>query len=200
MSLFQHYLLKKSTQRILSRKIGDKGFSLIELVVVIAVLAALAAIALPNFLGISDDASVRSAQTAAVNAMKECQATWARGKRDVTGASIQYFNNHTPTAPAFIDISEFLVYSFPASSTTPPSSYNLAPAQLTDVYMQCFDGTNAAPAKKDLISQPTTTGKFPTFVVRQNGVRECSSGIEASYPDTFNIGCTGASGAIGAWE
>ena len=143
MSLLKTYLLKPSTKRVLNRKPGEKGFSLIELVVVIAVLAALAAIALPNFLGISDDASVRSAQTAAVNATKECQATWARGKREVSpAADAQYFNGHTPSQQAFIDVSEFLVYSTPANSSNWPAF-----STLTDVQMQCFDGKNVQGSK-----------------------------------------------------
>ena len=55
MSLLQAYLRNPRTQRVLSRKPGEKGFSLIELVVVIAVLAVLIVIALPNFQGVTDD-------------------------------------------------------------------------------------------------------------------------------------------------
>lgn len=194
MSLLQAYLLKPSTKRVLNRKPGENGFSLIELVVVIAVLAALAAIALPNFLGISDDASVRAAQTATVNAMKECQATWARGKRDVTGTDTQYFNGHTTAVPAYVDVSEYRVYSAPADSTYPKYT------ALSNTEMQCFNGTNAAPAKKQMVAAPTTPGKFPTFVVRANGRRQCESGNGTTHDETFNIGCSGASNSVGSWE
>ena len=57
MSLLQAYLQNPRTRRVLNRKPGEKGFSLIELVVVIAVLAVLIVIALPNFQGVTDDAA-----------------------------------------------------------------------------------------------------------------------------------------------
>ena len=72
MSLLQAYLRNPKTQRVLSRKPGDKGFSLIELVVVVAVLAILAAVAIPQFTSINDKAAVAAAQNSLAQIVKEC--------------------------------------------------------------------------------------------------------------------------------
>jgi len=190
MSLLRAYLLRPTTQRALSRKPGEKGFSLIELVVVIAVLAALAAIALPNFLGISDDAAVRAGQSAGVNYFKECQATWARGKR----ASTETFNQG-----ARPDINEFAIFSYPTGVTLVAASIPTASTQ----DMECFATvTGTITAKKDIWIVPTIPNKSPKFVVRANGTRECISGTLAvgTNDDSYNTGCSGASGAAGAWQ
>ena len=72
MSLLQAYLQSPKARRVLNRKPGDKGFSLIELVVVVAVLAILAAIAIPSFTSISQEARVAGAKSALANLAKEC--------------------------------------------------------------------------------------------------------------------------------
>ena len=84
MSLLQAYLQKPSTQRVLSRKPGEKGFSLIELVVVVAVLAILAAIAVPAFMGMQEQAANAAAQTNLKNAYKECAYKTARAESSLT--------------------------------------------------------------------------------------------------------------------
>ena len=121
---------------------------MIELVVVIAVLAALAAVALPNFLGISDDAAVRAAQAAGINYFKECQATYARGKR----TTAEVFNSGNRP-----DVSEFAIFSTPGPSTV--AAGNFIPDE-SDADLQCF---TAAKAKKDMWMLPTTSRKFPNF-------------------------------------
>ena len=79
MSLLQAYLKNARTRRTLSLKPGDKGFSLIELVVVIAVLAVLIVIALPNFQGVTDDAAASAGKKWLVDAFTECTVARTRG-------------------------------------------------------------------------------------------------------------------------
>ena len=74
MNLLQAYLQNPRTQRALSRKPGEKGFSLIELVVVIAVLAVLTAIALPNFLNQTKKAAATEAKQQTSSIFKQAHA------------------------------------------------------------------------------------------------------------------------------
>ena len=99
MSLFQAYLRNPRTQRVLSRKPGEKGFSLIELVVVIAVLAVLIVIALPNFQGVTDDAAASAGKKWLVDAYTECTVARTRGQAATTEVTAPLINGgaFTPT-------------------------------------------------------------------------------------------------------
>jgi len=74
MTTFQQYLSHPKTRKVLSKKPGEEGFSLIELVVVVAVLAVLSAIAIPNFTNISNKARAVAASSTLTTIVKECAA------------------------------------------------------------------------------------------------------------------------------
>ena len=95
MSLLQAYLRNPRTQRVLSRKPGEKGFSLIELVVVIAVLAVLIVIALPNFQGVTDDAAASAGKKYLVDAYTECTVARTRGIASSTEITAPTVNGGT---------------------------------------------------------------------------------------------------------
>jgi len=72
MTFLQAYLKNPKTKKVLSKKPGDEGFSLIELVVVVAVLAVLSAIAIPSFTSIADKARSAAAANTVAQVAKEC--------------------------------------------------------------------------------------------------------------------------------
>ena len=77
MTALQAYLQNSKTRKVLSKKPGEAGFSLIELVVVVAVLAVLAAIAIPAYNNITEKGRTSAAKTALANAAKECAVSKA---------------------------------------------------------------------------------------------------------------------------
>ena len=78
-SAYTRFAANPRVKAVLSRKVGEEGFSLIELVVVVAVLAILAAVALPNFLGVQKDAQVATAKNTLATIVKECVTSSLRG-------------------------------------------------------------------------------------------------------------------------
>ena len=77
MTALQAYLQNSRTRKLLNKKPGEAGFSLIELVVVVAVLAVLAAIAIPAYNNITEKGRTSAAKTALANAAKECAVSKA---------------------------------------------------------------------------------------------------------------------------
>ena len=79
MTPLQAYLNSPKARRALSKRPGEEGFSLIELVVVVAVLAVLSAIAIPSFTNISGKARATAAANTIATIAKECAAKIADG-------------------------------------------------------------------------------------------------------------------------
>ena len=103
MSLLKAYLQNSRTQRVLKSKPGEKGFSLIELVVVIAVLAVLIVIALPNFQGVTDDAAASAGKKWLVDAYTECTVARTRGQAASTSVEAPLINGGTFTTTTAIN-------------------------------------------------------------------------------------------------
>ena len=72
MITLSNYLKNEKIQKVLSKKPGEEGFSLVELVIVIAVLAILAAVAIPAFQGVQARAKTAAVKNGLVNGIKEC--------------------------------------------------------------------------------------------------------------------------------
>ena len=80
MTILQSYLSNPRVRKALSRKPGQEGFSLIELVVVVAVLAVLSAIAIPNFQSMTQKARAAAASNTVATIAKECAVKYANGE------------------------------------------------------------------------------------------------------------------------
>jgi len=138
MNLATVYLSKPSTQRILSQKPGQEGFSLIELVVVIAVLAVLVAVALPNFLGVQDDGVVAAGKKFLTDGVTECNIARMRGTANPTirvpginggawstGAGTTITNNTTVACPTDSSAAGATLTFTPAVTANPIFNINL---------------------------------------------------------------------------
>jgi prepilin-type N-terminal cleavage/methylation domain-containing protein len=189
MSLLQAYLQNPRTQRALSRKPGQRGFSLIELVVVIAVLAVLTAIALPNFLGVSDDAAGRAAQQAAITAFKECQVAKARGQA-VAASKFQ-----APTVNSFLIAGVDRTVDTAAAIQTADALVRAVGTQAQIIAVtpadgaastSCFTSTGGI---RDIVAVPQVLNAFPTYKVATSGLQFCQTGTSTVGSTTFNIGC-----------
>ena len=146
MTPLQAYLNSPRARRALSKKPGEEGFSLIELVVVVAVLAVLSAIAIPSFNNISGKARATAAANTLATIAKECAAKIAdtgSGTHQVprlagySNTNSQGFFIDTTRVPPgqTANCSETAVISFISDNTSiyPTFRYNTATGQKTCV-------------------------------------------------------------------
>ena len=95
MLTLSNYLKNERIQKVLSKKPGEEGFSLVELVIVIAVLAILAAVAIPAFQGVQARAKTSAVKNGLVNGVKECVVSSAMDLGENFLASKAYSGNYT---------------------------------------------------------------------------------------------------------
>lgn len=103
MTLLKTYLKQPRVQKILKRKGGINGFTLIELVIVVAVLAVLAAIAVPAFQNMAESGREAAAKSTLATIYKECEvskmqsATSTGAHTDlVNGGGVTYTGQASP--------------------------------------------------------------------------------------------------------
>ncbi len=90
MTILENYLKSKKVRNTLSKKPGEEGFSLVELVVVIAVLAILSAVAIPAFVGVQANARASAVKNGLVNGIKECVVSAADNGPTLFASAVSY--------------------------------------------------------------------------------------------------------------
>src|SRR5271155_6178299 len=80
---------------------AEAGFTLIELMVVLLIIAILLAIAIPTFLGVTNTAGDRAAQSNLTNAITESKALYQVTQAYTGSAAAYTAGNFTSQAPEF---------------------------------------------------------------------------------------------------
>ena len=134
MTPLQAYLNSPRARKALSKKPGQEGFSLIELVVVVAVLAILSAIAIPSFTSINNKARASAAANTVATVAKECAVKYANGETAPTRPVVtpDGYSAVTVTEPDVKDggttgcTSTGVITASTTNTSLPNYSYNVA--------------------------------------------------------------------------
>jgi prepilin-type N-terminal cleavage/methylation domain-containing protein len=193
MPLLQAFLIQPSTRRILRKRSGDQGFSLIELVVVVAVLAVLAAIALPNFLNVNKDAQISSAKNTLATIVKECSVKQAR----VGSATIGTTGGSGTTQPiqsagANLNGYTIIAGAIPATITRPVTGI-----RLTATEQQAATAPTTSCYNLSAIGRDNSLPNFSIVFSSSNGTttKTCSGETTSTYMTGCNDPATGDTAA-----
>ena len=181
MTLLQAYLQSPKARRALSKRPGDQGFSLIELVVVVAILAILAAIALPNFLGVSKDGQIAAAKNTLATIIKECAVKDTRYGNSNYGEAGQTGSlGAVQSATANLNGYEIRA-SGNATGAKALSTIDLTTAGAGDTILTCYGATAI---------QPTAPYTMPIFSVEFDpATGDTSKTCEAPAAGGYFEGC-----------
>ena len=148
MNLLVAYVGSPRFRKAMRSKPGQKGFSLIELIIAVAVIAILSAAVLPQFTSQSTKAANATAQDILSNAVKECSAKMAEFNSkatDTTNVKTTVITDQTPNKM----VNNYTITGNATSSTRCDANFAAVPATAfatSGLYGYCYklNSTNDA--------------------------------------------------------